>query len=894
MKKFLPLLLLFAGMAKAQIVTIPNADFKAKLLSANPSNTVAKNLVGDYISIDANSNGEIELSEALAVYGLDVSNDDYFPLDPFITDLTGIESFTNLTSLKCVNHALTALNVSGLAGLQTLDCHLNQIPSLAVNGLTALQYLDCHTNQLSSLSVNNLTALQYFDCAENNLSTLDVSNLTNLTHFSCRANHLTSINILPLTNLTFLYLANNDLTAIDLSTLTNLNFLDCSNNQIPSLALGNLVNLQTLYCSNNLLTSLDVSALSQLISLLFDNNALTSIDIASNLNLQTFVAENNPITTVDFSGHTPLSWIVLGNTGMSSIDVTMLPNLQFLDCGDNPISVLDLTNAPLLWGVFADNTLLTTLDVSHSPGCYIINCYNNPLQTSLFMKNGVNTLPTNNFSFENDPNLTFICADEGELAFIQDRITAYGLTNCYTNSYCSFTPGGNYNTITGTVLFDANGNGCDSNDIQQPNIKLAINDGSNSGATFSNTTGNYSFYTPAGSFDIAPEVENPGFFNFSPANATVVFPDSNNNISNQSFCVSANGIHPDVEIVVAPLTHARPGFDARYKVVYKNKGNQTVSGNATLAYDGALLDFLSASQMPDMQSAGLLTWNFTNLLPFENRSYTITLNVNEPTDSPPVNLGDVLTFTADINPAGGDENPSDNHFVLGQVVTNAIDPNEITCLEGDVVSPTEIGNYLHYVVNFENTGSAEAENIVVRLDIDPEKYDINSLQMLNASHANYTRVSNHWVEFIFESVDLAQATGNPPVGGHGNVLFKIKTLHTLASGAQVENKANIYFDYNAPIETNAARTTFQMLSNPDFNTDQSVVMFPNPAKNHISIHCDSIIKTVELFDIQGRMLQTAIVNSDAMMLDISDKSSGIYFVRITTEKGMKTEKLVKE
>src|SRR5690606_14623503 len=103
-------------------------------------------------------------------------------------------------------------------------------------------------------------------------------------------------------------------------------------------------------------------------------------------------------------------------------------------------------------------------------------CKNNPIKT-LFLKNGAITNGTSNFDFSGNPDLEFICADEAESAFIQLKIVEYGYTGCVLNTYCSFTPGGDYNTINGVVTFDANSNGCDSSDPKQPNIKLSISDG---------------------------------------------------------------------------------------------------------------------------------------------------------------------------------------------------------------------------------------------------------------------------------------------------------------------------------------------------------------------------------------------------------------------------------
>jgi uncharacterized repeat protein (TIGR01451 family) len=227
-------------------------------------------------------------------------------------------------------------------------------------------------------------------------------------------------------------------------------------------------------------------------------------------------------------------------------------------------------------------------------------------------------------------------------------------------------------------------------------------------------------------------------------------------------------------------------------------------------------------------------------------------------------------------------------------VVGSYDPNEITCIEGDSVSPSQIGDYLHYAVNFENTGNFQAENIVVRDIIDTNQYDINSLQVLSTSHPAYIRITGNIVEFIFEDINLSAAHGNPPVGGHGDVLFKIRTKNDLTQNDSVLQRAGIYFDYNAPVQTTDAQTTFEELSNPIFEFDNSVKIYPNPTKSIISIASDFNIETIGLYDIQGRILETHIEDTTNSTLDISNKSKGIYFLKIKTEKGSKVEKVVKE
>jgi hypothetical protein len=362
----------------------------------------------------------------------------------------------------------------------------------------------------------------------------------------------------------------------------------------------------------------------------------------------------------------------------------------------------------------------------------------------------------------------------------------------------------------------------------------------------------------------------------------------------QNFCIAAVGTHSDIEVVFTQLEVARPGFDARYKLVYKNKGSQMESGTINLTFDDARTDFISATPNVDAFATNSLSWNYTNLMPFESRSIEVLLNINSPMETPAVNNGDILNFVANITLAGSDEFPSDNQFNYNQTVLGSYDPNYITCLEGESVSPSEIGKYLHYIVNFENTGTYYAENIVVRLTIDTSKYDINSMQLLNTSSPSSTRITNNLVEFVFEGINLPAATGNPPVGGHGNVLFKIKTKESLEENDTVLQRAGIYFDYNFPIITNDAETTFAALSNGDFEKDQSITIYPNPTRSLINIDSKNTIKIIDLYDVQGRIIETHLIDEMNSTIDISSKAKGIYFLKITSDKGSKVEKIIKE
>src|SRR5690606_9140400 len=113
--------------------------------------------------------------------------------------------------------------------------------------------------------------------------------------------------------------------------------------------------------------------------------------------------------------------------------------------------------------------------------------------------------------------------------------------------------------------------------------------------------------------------------------------------SSDLFCVIPNGIHNDLEVTIISLEAAQPGFDTDYKIIFKNKGNTTLSGNIDFTFDDDYLDLLSSNPIVNSQSTGNLIWNYTNLQPFETREISLTMTLNTPTDANfPLNSGDLL------------------------------------------------------------------------------------------------------------------------------------------------------------------------------------------------------------------------------------------------------------
>ncbi|WP_298150039.1 T9SS type A sorting domain-containing protein [Flavobacterium sp.] len=577
-----------------------------------------------------------------------------------------------------------------------------------------------------------------------------------------------------------------------------------------------------------------------------------------------------------------LEWLECYNNAITTLDLTSMDSLEWVDCSNNLLTYVHMpTTIAYLNCAFNQ---LATIDVSNSHWITDLVCSFNPQLQSIFVKNGSYC----NITLVEDFNLQYICADPEEFYAINTRLDYAGITGCEVNSYCSFTPGGGYDTITGSVSFDADNNGCDAADPLQANVRLNITDFTTQFATATGFDGHYAFYAPPGTYAVTPSVEHPEFFTVSPATVTIPFIYANVT-STQDFCVTANGVHNDLETVIAPITPAIPGFSAKYLITYKNKGNQVMSltDGINFNFDSTHVGFLSANIEPSLQNAGSLNWSYENLMPLESRSILVTMHINAPTDPNPVNLNDVLHFSSTISPQNIDENADDNAFALNQTVVGSFDPNDITCLEGENVSPTEIGKYLHYLVNFENTGTYAAQNIVVKDTIDTAKFDVSSLQVLNASHNVDARLTGNVLELIFQDIQLDPAA-------HGHVVFKIRSKDNLVTGDSVAQQAGIYFDYNFPVITNIATTVFSTLSAGDTMKDNSLTIYPNPTADVVHIKSHSNIGTIELFDAQGRILQHTNANGMEASLNMAQYTSGMYYVKVQTGNGVKTQQLLRK
>ncbi|WP_291115700.1 DUF7619 domain-containing protein [Flavobacterium sp. UBA6135] len=453
------------------------------------------------------------------------------------------------------------------------------------------------------------------------------------------------------------------------------------------------------------------------------------------------------------------------------------------------------------------------------------------------------------------------------------------------------------NVIQLEAFIDSNGNGVkDSgeNPFTLGTFNHNVNDAPEINVTYSpsgityivvdNATDSYDF-----TYQIYPEVA--AYFNTTTSHSNITFNASGNNV--YYFPITVTQPYNDVEVNLTATFGPNPGFPYTNKITYKNNGIVPASGTLTYEKD-PVLTITSVSQAGTVATANGFTYNFTNLAP--NETQIIQVGLLTPT-IPTVSLGDQLTNSVSSTSVG-DFNANNNSASLLQTVSGSFDPNDKMEAHGPEIQISTFGadDYLYYTIRFQNTGTANAETVIITDFLDGQ-LDENSIRMISASHAYTMNRIGSDLTWTFAAINLVPELVSSQ-DSQGYVHFKIKPKAGYAVGDVIPNTAQIYFDFNDPIITNTCTTEFVTTLGVDDVTASHFMMYPNPANDQVTIavnNTTTTIATVRLINVLGQVVLQQKGTPNQTVIDISGLTTGLYVVEIVTENQFTiVKKLVKE
>ncbi len=190
--------------------------------------------------IDKNEDGEIQVSEAKILNSKKEMHINWGD----ITDLSGIEYFTNLGKIRIGYLNLDTLDISGMSALWSLYYYDGSVKHLNAEGCLGLKFLKMRVVGLQSANLDNCVSLEDVELYENKLKQLDFSDSPNLELLTCDANKIENIRFADYSKLHYVCLDENNLINLDFSKQPNIEVLHAPDNLLESINFKNGNNFQ--------------------------------------------------------------------------------------------------------------------------------------------------------------------------------------------------------------------------------------------------------------------------------------------------------------------------------------------------------------------------------------------------------------------------------------------------------------------------------------------------------------------------------------------------------------------------------------------------------------------------------------------------------------------------
>lgn len=736
---------------------------------------------------------------------------------------------------------------------------------------------------LSNLGITNLSGFEVFvndtllDCNGNQLTSLPALP-SSLTFLNCYYNQITSLPTLP-ASLTTLVCAGNPLASLP-NLPASLKHLDCSDIQLT--ALPNLpASLTSLYCRVNQLISLPSLPMS-LIEIYCDQNQLNSLPTlpASLLFLN---CSNNQLTSLP---NFPSS---LSDFQCDHNQITSMPlfpsSLSFLRCSFN-----QLTSIPVLpdslFVLECENNQLTSLP-AFPASLAQVNCSNNPLSCLPdlnqvdylnFSSTQVNCLPGYGMLWSSTPS------------FI-----GFPICNVFNINGCDV-----FWNIEGSTFFDADTN-CISGNTEPflKNQKLNLyKNGVLDQQTYSNVNGDYDFDTFSYDFyNTKFDTTGLPFEVYCPS--TGIYIDTISVLDSMKYDRDFGLKCKDVDLAVTNILSSILRL-AKIQEIKIGAGDYTnyfgthcangISGTVIITITGACNynSTVAGALTPNTVIGNVLTYNVAD---FGVLNFDSSFNFNILVDTTAA-LGSQICIQVSISTPSAELNYNNNLLSQCFTVVGSFDPNDKSAFP---TSSMDISGdrWLTYLIRFQNTGTASAEHIFIT-DTLSTALDWSTFNLLSYSHQPLTQVYNDGlVKFSFPHINLPDSNTNEPAS-HGYVQYKIRAKDSLAIGSTIENTANIFFDFNAPVITNTTSNAVINCSIPRTIITASIcngdayslngVLYYNDGtyqqKLITSVGCDSIIELQlsvnsinNTVSQSSAILQTAASGSGYQWIDCATNSA---------------------
>gem|GEM_PF-4214967 len=479
--------------------------------------------------------------------------------------------------------------------------------------------------------------------------------------------------------------------------------------------------------------------------------------------------------------------------------------------------------------------------------------------------------------FEGDPSFKLYYLKEGDwyqasdidISYIKNINKKLYLQGRYTYTLAEFgfIKGNNYFDIDENCFFNTND--------KKVSDYIYINDN----AKVNSPNGKYSILVESGA-DYSISARSPqGTNRFKCLSESFNITNAQNNITyTHDFKHELDTSITDLELTLSSSLAIR-GFRYNGSIKLENKNlNKYESIKVKLVNLDNLSDFNSDSNF--IQNGNTFEFTLPSLKRFDQINIPFSFRI----DTANFNLGDTTCLTASVFVS--DSIKSNNMDKVSKVVRGAYDPNMKTSFPSGAI--TKLVDKIDYTIQFQNMGTHHATNVRV-VDTLDTRLPIEYIRVKGTSHPEtYSlEVRNNVLIWTFSGIDLPDSTSDPE-GSKGYICYEAKVNSAfLKQGDQIDNKAEIYFDYEKPIVTNFASvylndtSTTSIFDHSDPDNTNPLLCYPNPSNGRFTIENNTDSPTdIEIYNLYGALILRSKLDAyESTQISLDDVANGMYLVR---------------
>ncbi len=866
-------------------------------------------------------------------------------------NLTGLNS---LNFIRAFDNQLTTIDVSSNISLANFEVYNNLLTSLDFRTNTSLVNVDVSENALTSFTIqngNNSAITQQMDVRNNpNLTCVEIDAGYSPTSVWLKdasasysddcaaANCAVSI---PDANFKAALVANSAINtngdteiqcseaaaftgtvgafgasisdATGVEAFVNTTVITFEQNSLTSIDLSANVNLEELYLDGNNLTTLDLTANILLRDIRVESNQLSSLILPNTNTLTLLRGSNNQLNSLDLSNNPGLESITLINNSLSAIDLSNQTLLENIYLNDNNLSSIDLSNNPELSIIYLERNDLGVVDISANPMATILSLTENEL-TSLDISNGANTV-LNTFNASSNPDLTCIQIDAGftpptDNSWLKDASASYS-DNCAAANCTVNIPDANFKgALVNNSMINTNGD----TEIQCSEASSFTGEIDVNNQSISDLTGVEAF-TAATSFN---------FFNndvinadFSFANALItILGFSNDNLTSIDISGAAN--LESINVAQCDLNTIDVSNNVALRTL--NLGQNNISNlnlTSNLLLENIILSdnnisALDVSAFPNVRLVSIENNNLEtlNVANGNNINFSLFRASSNPDliciqidagFTPPTDNSWLKDSTANYSDNCSNTADTTNPVAVCQDVTIQLDANGVATLDATQVdngSSDDVG-VAGIAIDVTSFDCSDVGTTAVTLTITDAAGNTDSCTAVVTIVDDESPVLSCVVEEIIE-VNEDETFTLPDYVANGDTTAtdncSITITQSPAPGTQIP-PGTTQLTFTATDSSGNTDTCSQdliieeTLGLSDLEFRESVRVFPNPAQNYISIEAAIPIENIEIYTMLGQKL---IQSNELRDINISQISTGIYFVKIISGSYTVTKQIIKK